>query len=98
MIFKGKWKLKFRALKEVQITVQDKGWMDSSLMIQWFRHCVMPYTQGRLALLIVDSFLAHGTEEFIDMTHKNNVDLAITYQYIQSSWCNAINSQYHSME
>ena len=76
-IFKGKRKLKFSAPKEVQTAVQIKGWMDSDLMVRWFRSVILPHTKGRRALLAIDSFSAHETEEFIDLAHSNNVDVVI---------------------
>ena len=56
-IFKGKRQLKFKNPNSVHVTVQPKGWMDSDIMLRWFKAVVLPYTQKRRALLVLDSFL-----------------------------------------
>ena len=76
-IFKGKRKLKFKPPEYVHVAVQKKGWMDSELMVWWLRGIVLPYTQKRKALLVIDSFSSHVTEEFIDEAKANNIDVAI---------------------
>lgn len=77
VIFKGKRKLKFKTPEYVHVAVQKKGWMDSELMVRWLRGIVLPYTEKRKALLVIDSFSAHMTEEFIDEAKANNIDVAI---------------------
>ena len=64
-IFKGKRKLKFKCPENVSAVVQSKGWMDSDLMLRWFKGVVVPYTKGRKAPLVIDSFSAHETGEFL---------------------------------
>ena len=76
-IFKGKRALKFKTPKDVKVTVQSKGWMDSELMLKWFKGVILPYTQGKRALLIIDSFSAHETEEFLREAKSRNVDVAL---------------------
>ena len=61
-IFKGKRKLKFEAPSNVKLQV--KGWMDSDLMLQWFKAVALPYT-------------AHETEQFIALAQSDNVDVVI---------------------
>lgn len=43
----------------------------------WFRSFILPHTKGKRALLLIDSFSAHETEEFIKLAHDNNVDIVI---------------------
>ena len=76
-IFKGKRKLKFMAPSNVLATVQCKGWMDSELMSRWFKAVILPYTKGRRALLLIDSFSAHESVEFIQEAQANNVQVSI---------------------
>ena len=71
-IFKGKRKLKFEAPSNVKLQV--KGWMDSDLMLRWFKAVALPYTIGRI---VIDSFSAHETEEFIALAQSDNVDVVI---------------------
>ena len=37
----------------------------------------MPYAQKRKALLVIDSFSAHTTCEFVDESNASNIDIAI---------------------
>lgn len=76
-IFKGKRKLKFKSPANVCVAVQAKGWMDTELMMRWLKGIVLPYTQKRKALLVIDSFSAHESTEFIEEARKNNVHVAI---------------------
>ena len=76
-IFKGKRKLKFKCPENVSAVIQSKGWMDSDLMLRWFKGVVVPYTKGRKALLVIDSFSAHETGEFLEEARANNVDVLI---------------------
>ena len=66
-IFKGKRKLKFKSPKDVNVAVQVKGWMDGDLMLWWFQGTIVPYTRGERALLLIDSFSVHETDEFMEM-------------------------------
>ena len=45
VVFKGKMKLKFAAPPDVKPTVQAKAWMDSELMIGWFKSVILRLTQ-----------------------------------------------------
>ena len=76
-VFKGKRKLKFKPADDVLATVQKKGWMDADLMLRWFKAAVLPYTKGRRALLILDSFSAHEDQDFMCEANKNNVDVVV---------------------
>ena len=76
-IFKGKRKLNFVAPSGIKTAAHVKGWMDSDIMGKWFESVVVPYTKGRRALLVLDSFSAHQTAEFLELATRNNVDVAI---------------------
>lgn len=77
VIFKGKRQLKFSAPNNVKATVQVKGWMDSELMLRWFRGVVLPYTHSRKTLLVLDSFSAHESTEFLELARSKNVDISL---------------------
>ena len=76
-IFKGKRKLKFIPPREMKIAVQKKAWMDSVLMLRWFKSIILPYTKGRRSLLVIDSFSAHENASFLELANANSVDVAI---------------------
>ena len=63
VIFRGK-----RVIKDVKppdgiiVTNQDKAWMDETVMLKWIKEIWIPYTKGRKALLIFNSFRAHLTK------------------------------------
>ena len=59
-----------------QLFKSKDGWI-SELMMRWFRSIILPHTKGRQALLVIDSFSAHETEEFIQLAQGNNVDIVI---------------------
>ena len=74
-IFKGKRKLKFKSPDDVHVTVQAKGWMDADVMLQWFKAVILPYVKAKKerGLLLIDSFSAHQTDEFLELACANNV-------------------------
>ena len=59
-IFKGKKQPKFHEVG-VFIRAQEKAWMDEPMMLEWIDIVWEPATEGRRALLILDSFSAHIT-------------------------------------
>ena len=84
IIFKGKRCLKLTAPEGVLICVQQKAWMDAELMEQYLEHIWQPYVEKTAdelglpdhnALLTLDSFKAHTTEEF----EKKMEDQGTTY-------------------
>ena len=78
VIFKGKRKLKNLSVpKGWVVTVQQKGWMDADLMKQWIQEIWLKYTGRKNALLVMDSFSAHCTEEIQDLLSRNNTDIAL---------------------
>ena len=76
-IFKGKRKLKFVPSKDVKVKIQVKGWMDSILMVQWFKSVILPYTNGKCTFLVIDSFSAHEDINFLNLAHSHCVDVVI---------------------
>lgn len=58
------------------VCVQEKGWMDGDLMKKWIRQIWIKYTQCRKALLVMDSFRAHCTEDIQDLLAAANSELA----------------------
>ena len=74
-IFKGKRKLKFKFPDNVLVTVHSKGWRNSDFMLRWFKAVVLPYTKGRRALLVIDSFSAYEDQEFLSEAQDNNVNV-----------------------
>ena len=74
-IFKGKRKLRFKSPDDAH--VQPKGWMDSELMLRWFKAVILPYTKvkKKRTLLVIDSFSTHETDEFLALAHASNVDV-----------------------
>ena len=78
VIFKGKRKLKNLSVpRGWVVTVQQKGWMDADLMKHWVQEIWLKYTSRRKALLVIDSFSAHCTEEIRDLLSRNNTDIAL---------------------
>ena len=75
-IFKGIRKLKFKNPDGVNVTVQPKAWMDSDIMLRWFRTVILPYTRKRRSLLVLDSFSAHENDEFLKEA-RDNIDVVI---------------------
>ena len=72
VIFKGKRKLK-------NLSVQ-RGWVltvqHADLMKHWVQEIWLKYTSRRKALLVMDSFSGHCTEEIRDLS-RNNTDIAL---------------------
>jgi hypothetical protein len=48
-------------LKRVRLYPSEKSWMNESIMLQWLRDVVQPYTRTSSAALIFDSYAAHFT-------------------------------------
>ena len=60
VIFKGKRPLDITVV-DVFIRTQSKAWMDEGMMLQWIDLVWEPATEGKRALLVLDSFSAHVT-------------------------------------
>jgi len=59
----------------IKYAVQPKGWLDSATYKQWVREVVLPYTDGRDAYLIQDSFSVHGKEENVIVLQHGGVEV-----------------------
>ena len=51
--------------------------MDADLMKHWVQEIWLKYISRRKALLVMDSFSAHCTEEIQDLLSRNNTDIAL---------------------
>jgi transposase-like protein len=59
----------------IKYAVQPKGWLDSATYKQWVREVVLPYTDGRDAYLIQDSFSVHAKEENVIVLQHGGVEV-----------------------
>jgi len=57
-IFKGK-----KPAQDVFIRTQHKAWMDRDVMLKWIDLVWEPATEGKHALLVLDSFSAHVSND-----------------------------------
>ena len=62
LVFKGKRPLDIRA-QDVFVCTQEKAWMDEDMMLEWIDLVWEPATEGKRALLVLDSFSAHITND-----------------------------------
>ena len=51
--------------------------MDSDLILRWFKAVILPYTKGRRALLVINSFSVHKTDEYLNEAQAKNVNVCI---------------------
>lgn len=70
-------KVKFTPPKDVKIAVQQKGWINSRLMLDCFKLVIVPHTKGKQSLLIIGFFLAHEDADFLELAHAKNFNVAI---------------------
>ena len=75
IIFKGKRALKLRHPLGVQVEVQERGWVDQLIMKEWIQKIWFPYTKKQSALLVLDSFRVHLTEETKKLLKSYNTDI-----------------------
>jgi hypothetical protein len=52
-------------IRRVHLLYSQKGWSTRQTMWDWLWNVVLPYTKGRPAALILDSYAIHFTDEFI---------------------------------
>ena len=56
----------------------DSGWMDSDLMLVWFRRILLPYINRKRTLLVFDCDKAHLSKDFEEEIEKyDNIDLIL---------------------
>ena len=58
------------------VCAQQDGWMDGDLMETWCQRILLPFTNQRKSLLIMDSFPAHCGEKVQDALTNGNVSVA----------------------
>ena len=61
-VFKGVRPLDIR-VQDVFVRTQQKAWMDEDMMLRWIDLVWEPATEGKRALLVLDSFSAHVTND-----------------------------------
>ena len=77
-IFKGKRQPKNLTVpNNTQFRLQEKGWMDEVLMLDWIKNVLRPFTDRNPSLLVMDSYRAHLTDKVKKELRKANCDLAI---------------------
>lgn len=77
VIFKGKRPLNLDVPKGWIICVQEKAWMDETLMLRWVKEILLPHTKKERCLLVMDSFPAHLTDDVKKTLRKGNTVTAI---------------------
>ncbi len=77
IIFKGKRQLKLTHPESIVVRVQQKAWMDESLMLEWIDICLRSYTGRRPSLLVLDSFRGHITKDVTSLMKKHNIIPAV---------------------
>ncbi|MEL7342722.1 MAG: transposase, partial [Bacteroidota bacterium] len=80
VIFKGKSIERFRnfnpsrrVLEKIVLSSSDKAWMNSSTMKSWITKCLLPHTQRKPAVLLMDNFSAHKAEDVLNLLEENHV-------------------------
>ena len=54
------------------------GWMDTDVMLVWFKKILLPHIKRKRTLLIFDSFRAHVSKKFEDeLLRHDNIDLVL---------------------
>lgn len=77
VVFKGKRPLRLNHPPSIIVRVQEKGWMDEKLMLEWIELCVRSYTERRPSILVLDSFRGHITKNVKELLKKHNVVPAV---------------------
>ena len=77
VIFKGKRDLKFDISSGWIVTVQEKVWMDETLMLKCIKDVYLKYTKKDRSLLVLDSFRGHLTESVEKSFRKGNTVMAV---------------------
>ena len=78
VIFKGKREVKNVELPDgIVISTQAKAWVDETIMLKWIQEIWIPYTKGRKALLIFDSFRAHLTDRVTSALAKTKTTICV---------------------
>ena len=78
VIFKGKRALKdIKAPSDITVLVQEKAWVDESIMLKWVDDSLRVYTNRNRSLLVMDSFRCHLMDSVKKRLRKTNAETAI---------------------
>ena len=78
IIFKGKRALKdIKSRDDIIVMVQEKAWVDESVMLRWIDDCLHQYTQRNRTLLVLDSFRCHIKDSVKKRLRKANSQMAV---------------------
>ena len=76
--------------RDIVVTNQPKGWMDSKLMQVWIQKVLVKYTKGRHALLIFDTFKGphrRSAPQATDEQHHCGYDPGRLHQQNSTTGC-----------
>lgn len=59
------------------VCVQQKGWMDGTLMMRWINEIYLKYTGSKKSLLVMDTFSVHCSDEIISLLSKHHSRVAL---------------------
>jgi len=77
VIFKGKRELKLNVPKDWIVCVQEKAWMDETLMLRWINEIYRKHTKKQPSLCVLDAFRGHRTEKVKKLLNKFNAKIAM---------------------
>ena len=63
IIFKGKRNLYLKGQQGLNIAVQEKAWLDETLILRWIEENYLPFTRRERPLLVMDSYRTHITND-----------------------------------
>ncbi|MEL7341299.1 MAG: hypothetical protein AAGM67_12520 [Bacteroidota bacterium] len=62
-----------RVLSDAVLSCSSNVWMTTLLMQSWLTRVVIPYTNGRKAILLMDNFGPHKANDVIQLMEENNI-------------------------
>ena len=73
--------------KNFEVVGKPSGTMDGEFMIHYIKNIILPYCEKNKALLIMDSFKAHKTDEVVKILKDNGINFTFipsrTTSYLQ---------------
>ena len=72
IIFNGVGKLELNVPKGWVVTVQPEALMDETVMVQWVKEILLPFTKKNRSMCILDSFHGHLTTKVEDALRRGN--------------------------
>ena len=57
----------------ITVEVQERGWMDEHLMLEWIEEYIKSYTKNKSSILVLDSFRGHLSNEVNTIMKTINV-------------------------